>query len=184
MVAAAQQNPLIDTVLKSSNAPLPAMRSLRDGLVLNDSSLYPVKTDSSSQTDSDATVCDACPHCDDCCENSGCFSCNRKSVCMPCCPEATYTMCQVRRHNHEKSAWLVAGDRIYDATPFLKTHPGGSRSILRKAGGVADCSADMQFHSKSGVKMWKKAEVGKLVPCGPCKRESQQCKQWWMFWSS
>jgi cytochrome b involved in lipid metabolism len=94
-------------------------------------------------------------------------------------------MCQVRRHNHAESAWLVAGDTIYDVTSYMNSHPGGAKSILRKAGGVQDCSKDLLFHSKAGIKAWKKYKVGKLRDC-KCDEDSVvdevMNQQWWMAW--
>ena len=77
----------------------------------------------------------------------------------------TYTMCQVRRHDTKESAWLVAGGRIYDATQYVHRHPGGERSILKYAGGVKDCTEDMNFHSKNAIRLWKRFEIGILVKC-------------------
>jgi cytochrome b involved in lipid metabolism len=98
-----------------------------------------------------------------------------------------YTPCQVRRHVHADSCWLVAGDTIYDATPFLKSHPGGSTCILRSAGGRKDCTKDIGLHSKRAQQMWKSNIVGKVRPCGCCNQAQQQqasagARPWWMLW--
>jgi len=77
----------------------------------------------------------------------------------------TYTMCQVRRHNHVGSAWVLVGTAIYDVTPFLRSHPGGAQAILKKSGGAADCTEDLLFHSKRAQKEWKKNKVGTLRRC-------------------
>ena len=116
--------------------------------------------------------CNACPFCEgcECCSNTEIslsdsdhsrIEKRRKSNAS----KNAYTLCQVRRHNTRESAWLVAGDRIYDATNYISYHPGGERSILRYAGGVKDCTEDMNFHSKNGIKLWKKFEIGILVSC-------------------
>lgn len=80
-------------------------------------------------------------------------------------PERTYTMCQLRRHNHANSAWILVGNTIYDATPYIKGHPGGLETILRKTGGVTDCTEDLNFHSKRAQKEWRKFKVGNLCEC-------------------
>jgi cytochrome b involved in lipid metabolism len=94
-------------------------------------------------------------------------------------------MCEIRRHNTEQSCWLVAGDTIYDATSYISQHPGGATSILKKSGGVADCSEDLMFHSKNGRKVWKKYVVGKVKKCpGPDgSLQGDVDKHWWMFWA-
>ena len=90
-----------------------------------------------------------------------------------------FTRCQIRRHNTMNSAWLVAGDKIYDATKYLNQHPGGEASILKKAGGACDCTEDLKFHSKRGRKEWDKYFVGKVKPCPGSPDET---RNWWMFW--
>eukprot|EP00567_Pseudictyota_dubia_P011388 CAMPEP_0197443238 /NCGR_PEP_ID=MMETSP1175-20131217/9024_1 /TAXON_ID=1003142 /ORGANISM="Triceratium dubium, Strain CCMP147" /LENGTH=203 /DNA_ID=CAMNT_0042973839 /DNA_START=252 /DNA_END=863 /DNA_ORIENTATION=+ len=125
----------------------------------------------------DERPCDACPFCRDVCSNADCPNCVAKreksttSDCVSarngwcCSPTKKYTMCQLRRHNNASSAWLLVGDTIYDATPFVSKHPGGAYSILRKSGGQADCSKDMAFHSNHARNIWKKRQVGKLITC-------------------
>jgi predicted heme/steroid binding protein len=99
-----------------------------------------------------AAVCDACPQCDDTCQIASCDSCNikRKRLCQS--GQTTFTMCQVRRHNRAEDCWLATKCSVYDVTAFLSSgkHPGGARSILRKAG--TDVTDDFNFHSKSGQK--------------------------------
>jgi cytochrome b involved in lipid metabolism len=141
--------------------------------------------------------CDACPHCPDICCKPQCLPCTSKAeeAEYSCCPmikakedkNCSYTMCQVRRHNHAESAWLVAGDTIYDVTSYMNSHPGGVESILRKSGGVQDCTRDLLFHSRAGVKVWKKYKVGKLRECKCEQKDSvnsddETKQQWWMSW--
>jgi len=158
------------------------------------------------------TSCDACPHCRDTCASEECQDCTTKLAGMmleedehdqsravlESCPafssssvsknanrERYYTRCQVKRHNTEESAWILVGDTIYDATPILRSHPGGADCILRKAGGVKDCTMDLQFHSKRGRESWKQYKVGKLVECGvaiPPGSAGPGDKPWWVFW--
>jgi cytochrome b involved in lipid metabolism len=143
----------------------------------------------------DPMECDACSVCDDVCDNSNCNSCRSKARCAArdCASsphegnkkQRYYTPCQIRRHNHAGSAWLVAGDTVYDATPYLSTsaHPGGTESILKRAGGAQDCSRDLQFHSALGKRMFRKFEIGKVRACQSCNARSNSksdpSKQWW-----
>jgi hypothetical protein len=144
----------------------------------------------------DTSGCDACSDCPDTCGQPQCLPCTYKAkeAEHSCCPAVrgkddktgSYTMCQVRRHNHTESAWLVAGDTIYDVTSYMNSHPGGVDSILRKAGGAQDCSKDLLFHSREGIKAWKKYKVGKLRDC-KCDQEDsavdeEMIQQWWMAW--
>jgi Cytochrome b5-like Heme/Steroid binding domain len=84
---------------------------------------------------------------------------------LPPVEKRFYTKCQVRRHNHAGSVWLVAGDKIYNATPYLACHPAGEAAILRKSGGVIDVTRDLEFHSSAGKKLFRSLEIGRLVPC-------------------
>lgn len=139
-----------------------------------------------------ADECDACPFCNDTCENQSCRTCSGKRIAADAKNEAQrqlnvgssppcssyydgnrrynkdyrrYTICQVRRHNSKNSAWLVADGCIYDATAYIKWHPGGERSILRYSGGVKDCKEDLEFHSKNARRLWKKFQIGVLSQC-------------------
>ena len=141
---------------------------------------------------SNRAKCDACPCCGDTCDNiESCLSCQKKqhaimssgrdeapsnllsffvSICSGGSPENyqtrnTYTMCELKRHNHADSAWILVGDTIYDATPYIRSHPGGMQTILRKAGGAADCTEDLHFHSGRAQKEWRRFKIGTLVAC-------------------
>ena len=132
--------------------------------------------------------CGACPFCPDVCQQYDCSSCTSKSkmineqhVCSSSSSPAPFrffsdssksskqevfiTPCQLKRHNTKDSAWLLCGDTVYDATNYIKGHPGGEKSILRKSGGASDCTKDMQFHSSRAINMWKKNKIGILKPC-------------------
>lgn len=147
-----------------------------------------------SMKKSDYPQCNACQFCADTCFDPSCPLCVKKrkyatldqqekfegttslllgflkdSIGFPKGNDLTqlYTPCQLRRHNSIDSVWLKCGNDIYDATLYVQSgdHPGGQRSILRKAGGVKDCTVDMSFHSTKAVRVWKKNYVGKLRPC-------------------
>jgi len=132
-------------------------------------------------------TCDACPYCSDVCGKNDCGSCLLKKS-FPikhdkkkrflsleetfqsqiiCCDNEKlyYTMCEVRRHNHMNSAWLRAGDNIYDVTKYIKYHPAGSECILQKAGGTSDCTQDISFHSNRAKSIWRDCRIGKLKRC-------------------
>ena len=153
---------------------------------------FSVGSCNSLKFNSNRAKCDACPCCRDTCDNiNSCLSCQKKqhaimmkgsdetpsnllsffaSICSGGSPENhqtqnTYTMCQLKRHNHADSAWILVGDTIYDATPYIRSHPGGMQTILRKAGGAADCTEDLQFHSGRAQKEWRRFKIGTLVAC-------------------
>ncbi len=131
--------------------------------------------------------CDECQNCVDTCDGvAPCVSCQKgrnamhhqalgSQICwlmdafsgLYSNSEPTYTMCQLKRHNHAGSAWILVGKTIYDVTPYIRSHPGGTEAILRKSGGAADCTEDLLFHSRRAQKEWKKFKVGMLRDC-PC----------------
>lgn len=139
--------------------------------------------------------CDACQYCEDICEDVTCTECSGKSLAKsketspqwPPCQSTrsvqSYTRCQVRRHNHEGSAWIIAGNNIYDVTESMHHHPGGTECLLRRAGGARDCTTDFEFHSQRAMKQVKRLFIGKLRSC-PCEVSSSQPrnKDWWVFW--
>jgi cytochrome b involved in lipid metabolism len=92
-----------------------------------------------------------------------------------------YTRFEIQRHNTEASAWIVAGDNIYDVTDYVEHHPGGKYSLMKKIGGGVDCTKDLMFHSKSGQNHWKKYLVGKITK-SPSKNGHIIEKEWWKFW--
>jgi hypothetical protein len=125
------------------------------------------KQNTSMPLNGDLPCCVECKYKENCCEET--VSCNGVRY---------YTMCQIRRRNNVNSAWLVVGDKIYDATEYMHMHPGGETSILKKAGGACDCTEDFRFHSRVGRKLWQKYFVGKVKPCAG----SPEDRQWWQFW--
>lgn len=79
--------------------------------------------------------------------------------------EVLISPCQLARHNNKDSAWLLCGNIVYDVTALVPQHPGGEKSILKKAGTTQDCSKDMQFHSSRARKMLEKKKIGILCSC-------------------
>ena len=120
---------------------------------------------------------DACQYCENTCDGDDSCVSYQKTLGPQICwlidalsglysnSESTYTMCQLRRHNHAGSAWILVGRTIYDVTPYIRSHPGGADTILRKSGGATDCTEDLQFHSKRAQKEWRKFKVGMLRDC-------------------
>lgn len=73
----------------------------------------------------------------------------------------TFTMEEVEKHDSAESAWFVYHGKVYDATPFLKDHPGGADSILLVAG--TDATEDFDaIHSQKAKDMLKDYYIGEL----------------------
>lgn len=92
-----------------------------------------------------------------------------------------YTRDEISRHDTEASAWIVAGDNVYDVTDYVESHPGGRYSIMKKIGGSVDCTRDLLFHSKRGQSIWKEYLIGKITD-EPSKNGQPIQKEWWRFW--
>ena len=50
---------------------------------------------------------------------------------------------------------LIMDNKVLDATDFVKLHPGGEGSILKRAQSLEDCKQDYRFHSACGRKMFR-----------------------------
>jgi predicted heme/steroid binding protein len=80
----------------------------------------------------------------------------------------TFTLEEVEKHNTEEDCWIIVHGKVYDATPFLETHPGGGASITMNGG--IDCTEDFDaVHSDKARKMLEDFYIGELgaVNSGP-----------------
>jgi nitrate reductase (NAD(P)H) len=77
----------------------------------------------------------------------------------------TYSTAEVASHNSERSSWLVIQNRVYDATSYLKEHPGGSASIVASSG----CDSTDEFlgiHSDQAKEKLEEFYIGNLQEAG------------------
>lgn len=62
----------------------------------------------------------------------------------------TLTQAEVESHNSAKSCYVTLGRKVYDVTPFIDDHPGGSELILEYAGkDVTKILRDVASHEHS-----------------------------------
>jgi cytochrome b involved in lipid metabolism len=73
----------------------------------------------------------------------------------------TFTLEQVQEHTTEDDCWIILHGKVYDATTWLKKHPGGVTSILGNAGKDSSKSFDV-IHSDEARDMLPKYLVGIL----------------------
>jgi len=52
---------------------------------------------------------------------------------------------EVAEHCTRDSLWMIVKDNVYDITPYVSSHPGGERALLKFAG--KDGTENVQFHS-------------------------------------
>lgn len=74
----------------------------------------------------------------------------------------TFTWADVEMHNTEEDCWVVLHGRVYDITPFLAEHPGGSHVLVDMAGKDATKDFEDTFHSPNARVMCYKYIKGKL----------------------
>ena len=71
----------------------------------------------------------------------------------------TFTWEEIRKHTTDDSAWFVARGKVYDATRYLKDHPGGAESITMNAG--QDATEDFYaIHSIKAQAMLNEYYIG------------------------
>ena len=63
---------------------------------------------------------------------------------------------EIREHNAAGGAWLVAGDRVYDAGPFLELHPAHTERVRLRVMNETDVERDLLFHNKKQQRLWAK----------------------------
>uniref|UniRef100_P36859 Nitrate reductase [NADH] n=1 Tax=Petunia hybrida TaxID=4102 RepID=NIA_PETHY len=91
----------------------------------------------------------------------------KKSISTPFMNTASkmYSMSEVKKHNSADSAWIIVHGHVYDATRFLKDHPGGIDSILINAG--TDCTEEFDaIHSDKAKKLLEDFRIGELITTG------------------
>ncbi|BFZ56072.1 hypothetical protein PYCC9005_003114 [Savitreella phatthalungensis] len=71
------------------------------------------------------------------------------------------THAELLQHRNEESCWFVNHGEVYDATPFLREHPGGVDSITMVGG--EDCTDDfMAIHSETAKLQLQDYHIGTL----------------------
>ncbi|KAJ1555206.1 hypothetical protein HK096_007080 [Nowakowskiella sp. JEL0078] len=71
---------------------------------------------------------------------------------------------ELSKHNSAKDCWIALFGEVYNVTPFLNLHPGGTQLILRDAGKDASASFS-SIHSKSLINYHiKHLKIGDLSP--------------------
>lgn len=72
-------------------------------------------------------------------------------------------MDEVKEHNSQDSAWIVIKGDVYDVTPWLDDHPGGSKILIKNAGKDAT-DKFMNFHPDNVLKdIAPKYKIGTLA---------------------
>lgn len=83
--------------------------------------------------------------------------------------------CIIREQNLLGFSYLIANGKVYDVSDFIRQHPGGSGSIIKRIKNGTDCSVDFRFHSKQAKHLWERYLIGKLIRCGDKPLQKQCC---------
>ncbi|ORY78545.1 nitrate reductase [Protomyces lactucae-debilis] len=81
---------------------------------------------------------------------------------------------EVEKHKDAESCWFINDGEVYDATPFLKEHPGGIESITG-VGGEDSTEDFMAIHSETAKQMLVDYHIGTLekAPLTPPKTPAE-----------
>ena len=47
----------------------------------------------------------------------------------------TYTKEEIAQHNQEGDCWLIIEGKVYDVSPYMSKHPGGSDIMIANSNG-------------------------------------------------
>ena len=70
---------------------------------------------------------------------------------------------EVSKHNTPGDCWVIVQGMVYDVTPIVRSHPGGSAVIARAGGKDATKEWFRVFHSKRAEEQLASLIVGRLV---------------------
>lgn len=76
----------------------------------------------------------------------------------------TFSREEVAKHNTSDSLWILLGDSVLDVTSLIGQHPGGNGALLKRGGGVKDCTEDLMFHGRATRKDAMQYKIGELSP--------------------
>ena len=69
-----------------------------------------------------------------------------------------FSIREIKSHNNIDDCWLIANNKVYNASPFLKEHPSHTNRVLKYAG--MDVTKDFNFHTKKQQQEWNKYFIG------------------------
>ena len=77
--------------------------------------------------------------------------------------ENTYTIEEISQHNQVDDCWLLIDGIVYNVTPFIEEHPGGSEIMIQHANGTDVMNAfEEAEHSTKAKNGMTKYRIGML----------------------
>lgn len=89
------------------------------------------------------------------------FVCLMRCSAETAAPSGHITVSEVARHNNRDDCWVVIDGQVYDATKFVKEHPGGE--ILTTWAGADATDVFGAFHPDEAADMLSSMHVGPLA---------------------
>jgi len=90
-----------------------------------------------------------------------------------------FTLDEVKKHNTEKSAWMVIEGYVHDVTDFLADHPGGKEIVLDHIGTDATnifIADTVHAHSQTAFSMLARYRIGILDSANVIDRTTDNYK--------
>ena len=71
-----------------------------------------------------------------------------------------FTQEEIDNINDNGGYLIIVNNNIIDIKRLINNHPGGNNCLIKKLG--TDCTKDLNFHSKSALKILKTLEIGRF----------------------
>lgn len=77
---------------------------------------------------------------------------------------ATYTPNQVAQHASTTDCWTIIGRTVYNLTPYIPRHPGGTQQIARVCGKVGTSAFNGEHGGNASIqRMLKAYRIGNVA---------------------
>eukprot|EP00917_Polyrhabdina_sp_WS-2016_P026230 GHVP01056326.1.p1 GENE.GHVP01056326.1~~GHVP01056326.1.p1 ORF type:complete len:103 (+),score=17.45 GHVP01056326.1:22-330(+) len=63
-------------------------------------------------------------------------------------PDVPISLEELQKHSTPEDGWTVINGKVYNLTPYLKSHPGGRSTLVDNALGKDDCAKMSNLKSK------------------------------------
>ncbi|ANZ74662.1 BA75_00719T0 [Komagataella pastoris] len=88
-------------------------------------------------------------------------------------PNRTYKLKEVSKHMSSEDMWMIVHNKVYNVSPILSSHPGGSEVLFDCAGVDATLAFEDVSHSHFAWEMMEDLYVGDLAP-----EDIQRLEKW------
>ena len=75
----------------------------------------------------------------------------------------TFSISEIKQHNHDQSVWIVLHDKVYDVTKYITEHPGGEEVLLQHAGTNGTRDFEDVGHSSDARELMQDYYIGEVA---------------------